>query len=66
MAKKSGGGFNIRELLQNKANAGAGPAMPTAAPTKKKGKKQPMGGGGGDVIGQPTPQTPPGGMGMGM
>lgn len=61
MAKKTG--FNIRELMQNQPNAGAGPAMPNAAsPPKKKGKKK----GGGDTIGQPTPMTPPGGMGMGM
>lgn len=58
MAKKPGG-FNIKELV----NAGAGPAMPNKAPTKKKSKKSKPSA---DVIGQPTPQMPPPGMGMGM
>ncbi len=67
MAKKPGG-FNIRELLQNQAQTGAGPAMPptaATAPVKKKAKKS-KGSAAQDIIGQPTPQTPPGGMGMGM
>jgi hypothetical protein len=64
MAKKSGG-FNIKELLQGQPNSGAGPAMPTATAPKKKGKKS-KGSANQDVIGQPTPMTPPGGMGMGM
>jgi len=38
--------------------------MPNVAPVKKKTKKQPKASQ--DTIGQPTPQTPPGGMGMGM